>query len=134
MRNYALTPDFAMPAQPKPIMVIGAGGIVEEAHLPAYRKAGWFIQGIYDVHAERAAKVATAFGINNVYGSMQELIAHASAHTVFDIAVRLRPSKPLREVFLQRSGVAADFRQAGGGWVEVKIPVLRDFEMVVCTY
>ncbi|HEX6926721.1 MAG TPA: alpha-amylase family protein [Longimicrobiaceae bacterium] len=53
---------------------------------------------------------------------------------VYDTTLRLRPSQPVREVFLQRSGAAVDFREVEGGWLEVKVPVLRDFEMVVCTY
>lgn len=87
MNQHMLTSDFAMPTHPKPIVVIGAGGIVEEAHLPAYRKAGWPIHGIYDVQADKAQRLATAFGITHVYASMTELIAGAPSDTVFDIAV-----------------------------------------------
>ncbi len=87
MNKHTLTSGFAMPAQPKPIVAIGAGGIVEEAHLPAYRKAGWPIHGIYDVQVEKAARLAAAFEITDVYHSMDELIDRVPPHTVFDIAV-----------------------------------------------
>ena len=32
--------DWPAPSAPKPIVLIGAGGIVRDAHLPAYAKAG----------------------------------------------------------------------------------------------
>jgi hypothetical protein len=51
-----------------------------------------------------------------------------------DITVRLRPASPAREVMLMRSGRSADFREAGDGWIEVSVPELNDFEMVVCLY
>jgi predicted dehydrogenase len=35
-----------------PIAIVGAGGIVNDAHLPAYRKAGFDVVGIYNVRAE----------------------------------------------------------------------------------
>ena len=36
--------DWPAPANPKPIVIIGAGGIVRDAHLPAYAKAGLTVQ------------------------------------------------------------------------------------------
>ncbi|HYH55149.1 MAG TPA: hypothetical protein VD772_00975, partial [Anseongella sp.] len=35
-----------LPAKRRPILVIGAGGIVGDAHLPAYEKAGFEVFGI----------------------------------------------------------------------------------------
>ena len=32
-----------------PICIIGAGGIVNDAHLPAYKIAGYNVHGIFDV-------------------------------------------------------------------------------------
>ena len=37
-----------------PIVSIGAGGIVRDAHLPAYRKARFQVHGIYDLVRDRA--------------------------------------------------------------------------------
>ncbi|MEC3881661.1 Gfo/Idh/MocA family protein [Parapedobacter sp. 10938] len=98
MNRPTLVSDFAMPAHPKPIVIIGAGGIVEEAHLPAYRKAGWPVLGIYDVQVEKAARLAAAFELNEVYNSMQELIDRVPPHTVFDIAV---PASKLTDILNQ---------------------------------
>jgi len=49
-----------MPENPAPIIVIGAGGIVKDAHLPAYRKAGFQVQGIYDQNSAKADALAGA--------------------------------------------------------------------------
>ncbi|MFB6120826.1 MAG: Gfo/Idh/MocA family protein [Halobacteriaceae archaeon] len=40
------------------IAVVGAGAIVEAAHLPAYRRAGFDVRGVMDADPERAATVA----------------------------------------------------------------------------
>lgn len=39
----------ALPQSPRPIVLIGAGGIVRDAHLPAYAKAGFDVAGVYDL-------------------------------------------------------------------------------------
>ena len=56
-------PEFApaaaysleLPRNPRPIVILGAGGIVHDAHLPAYRKAGYPVFGIEnrELHADR---------------------------------------------------------------------------------
>ncbi|WP_237324189.1 Gfo/Idh/MocA family protein [Vibrio penaeicida] len=60
------------PNNPKPIVIIGAGGIVHDAHLPAYKKAGFHVQGIFDIDTSRAEKVASDWGIETVYKSLEE--------------------------------------------------------------
>src|SRR5690606_30368569 len=87
MANYTLSADFKLPAKPRPIAVIGAGGIVEEAHLPAYRKVNWPVLGLYDLEREKAQRVASQFAIPRVHDSLEDLIRHAPPGTVFDIAV-----------------------------------------------
>ena len=47
-----------MPKHPRPIIVIGAGGIVNDAHLPAYKIAGFWVAGIYDLDREKALATA----------------------------------------------------------------------------
>ncbi len=42
------------PKVARPIVVIGAGGIVHDAHLPAYRKAGFPVAALVDVNQEKA--------------------------------------------------------------------------------
>jgi predicted dehydrogenase len=76
-----------LPAQPKPIILIGAGGIVNTAHLPAYKIAGFTVEGIYDIDPAKAKATAEAFRIPVVYNSLEEVLQKRSAHSVFDIAV-----------------------------------------------
>ena len=77
----------AMPEKPRPIVVIGAGGIVNDSHLPAYRKAGFPVVGIYDANPEKAERTARAFEISRVYTSLDEAVGMAPPDAVFDIAV-----------------------------------------------
>jgi predicted dehydrogenase len=75
------------PQQPRPIVSIGAGSIVHDAHLPAYRKAGFPVAAIVDPDADRARKLASQFGILLATGDLREAIAHAGQSAIFDIAV-----------------------------------------------
>lgn len=75
------------PRDPRPIVVIGAGGIVHDAHLPAYAKAGFPVFGLADVDAQRAGALAEAFGIRRTFRSAAEAAAAAPPEAVFDVAV-----------------------------------------------
>ena len=70
----------------KTIGVIGAGGIVSGAHLPAYAKAGLPVHAITDIDRSKAESVAETFGIEVVYDSVDQLLADSSIEVV-DIAV-----------------------------------------------
>lgn len=76
-----------LPRAPRPIVVLGAGGIVHDAHLPAYRLAGFPVAGLYDRVEERARKLAAEFGVPRVYATLAEAVAAAPADAVFDVAV-----------------------------------------------
>ena len=52
---------------------------------------------------------------------------------VHDVAVRFMPRKPVREVWLMRSGKKIEFKEVNG-WIECVVPRVDDFEMVVCEY
>lgn len=84
-------PDIAqvvpMPLKPRPIVVIGAGGIVRDAHLPAYEKAGFPVAGLFDLDPARASALATEFGIHTVYRGLDRLALVAPADAIFDVAV-----------------------------------------------
>jgi shikimate 5-dehydrogenase len=47
--------------RPRPIVSIGAGGIVRDAHLPAYKKAGFPVVAIADLDKSKAENLARAF-------------------------------------------------------------------------
>jgi predicted dehydrogenase len=65
---------------------VGTGGIVQYAHIPAYRKAGFRIVGCMDANAETARRVAGQHQIPRVYASLQELLEDPAVEIV-DIAV-----------------------------------------------
>lgn len=79
--------NLPLPLRPRPIVLIGAGGIVKDAHLPAYRLAGFPVAGIFDLDRTRAGSLARAFGIPRVFASLNEAVAAAPDRAVFDVAV-----------------------------------------------
>lgn len=74
---------WPMPSAPRPIVIIGAGGIVSDAHLPAYRKAGFTVAGLYDLDRARAEARAAKWDVPRVFASIEEA---AAQDAVFDIA------------------------------------------------
>ncbi len=65
---------------------IGCGGIVQYAHMPAYKKAGFNTVAAYDIKREVAENVATEFSIPNVHDTVEELLVDPAVEIV-DIAV-----------------------------------------------
>src|SRR5687768_14561615 len=76
-----------LPKNKRPIVIIGAGSIVNDAHLPAYKIASFEVAGIFDINSERAKAMAAKFGIPSVYESLEQLVKQAPANAVFDIAL-----------------------------------------------
>ena len=76
-----------LPKGRRPIMIIGAGGIVRDAHLPAYRKAGFDVVGLYNRTKSRAEALAADFDLPFVTDSLDEFIAAAPDNAVFDLAL-----------------------------------------------
>src|SRR2546422_10955543 len=78
------------PQRPKPldqgIGCVGAGGIVNYAHLPAYRKAGFKVLGITDKNRERADRTAKQHDIPKVHDTVEELLREPAVEIV-DVAV-----------------------------------------------
>lgn len=70
-----------------PIYIIGAGGIVNAAHLPAYELAGFHVEAICDIDPAKAKTTAERFGIKQVFESPEEMLKHIPANAVIDIAV-----------------------------------------------
>ena len=84
------------------IGICGAGGIVNDAHLPAYRKAGFRVDCIYDVDRSRAEETAARFEIPRVCDSLESL---AEAVDIVDVAVPAWENSRVVEV-LSEAGVA----------------------------
>jgi len=76
-----------LPAHPFPILIIGTGGIVKDAHLPAYRIAGFPVWGIYNRTRTRADALASEYGIENVFDNLDAAIAAAPPNIIFDLAL-----------------------------------------------
>jgi predicted dehydrogenase len=76
---------WAVPSRPRPIIIIGAGGIVRTAHLPAYRRLKFPIAGLFDINSEAASSTAKLFDVDRVFASIDE--ASATQDGIFDIAV-----------------------------------------------
>ncbi len=78
-----LRQHWALASRARPIVIMGAGSIVSDAHLPAYAKAGYVVQGIYDPDLGKAGALADEWGCT-AYASVGE--AAASGDVVFDLA------------------------------------------------
>lgn len=80
----SLRQSWPAPTRPRPIVIIGAGGIVNDAHLPAYRLAGFPVAGVFDIDGEKARKLAAKWDIP-AFATLEEAIATPGA--VFDLAL-----------------------------------------------
>lgn len=76
-----------MPSTKRPVFMIGAGGIVNTAHLPAYKLAGFDIHGIYDIDYSKAVATAKQFNIPGIFRSIEEMLDTIPGNAVFDVAV-----------------------------------------------
>lgn len=82
-----LQQNWPAPAAPKPIVLIGAGGIVRDAHLPAYAKAGLSVAAVTDLDAARAESLAGDFRIPATFPSARAAVEAHGTDAVYDIAV-----------------------------------------------
>lgn len=96
------------PRVPRPIIMIGSGGIVHDAHLPAYAKAGFPVAALVDLDLEKAQVLAKEFGIPRAFSSITEAIQFAPADSIFDIAT---PAKVLPSILKQLPDGAAVLMQ-----------------------
>lgn len=113
-----LTQSWPAPTHPKPIVIIGAGGIVQDAHMPAYAKAGLTVSGVTDLDAERAQSLAQNHNIPNVYRDVAAAVASNGTEAIYDIAVPPHAIAPiLKEMpngaaILIQKPMGADLAQA----------------------
>ena len=80
-----LAQAWPRPTNPRPIVIIGAGGIVRAAHLPTYRSLGFPVAGVFDVQPDAARSTAGAFAIDVVFPTLDAAVASRDA--IFDLAV-----------------------------------------------
>lgn len=111
------------PAHRRPIAIVGAGEIVDLAHLPAYHAHGLDVVGIMDLDPARAADVAARHKLSRVYASVEEIAADpaivivdlavfpwvqcAIARTLLDAGKHLLCQKPLSYDFAEAAQLVA---------------------------
>lgn len=84
MTEFELKQGIEMPFKPIPVVIFGAGSIVTDAHLPAYRDLGVPVAGLYDPDPQKAAKVAGAWN-TQAFASMDEAVGRGGV--LYDLAV-----------------------------------------------
>jgi predicted dehydrogenase len=92
------------PKVARPIVLIGAGGIAHDAHLPAYAKAEFPVAAVVDLDNAKAQALATKFGIPKVAATIDEAVRYAPKDCVFDCTV---PAPAQRAVLAQLPDGAA---------------------------
>lgn len=105
-----------LPRTGRPIVIIGAGGVVRDAHLPAYRIAGFHVHGICDLDPSRAGALAARYGIRQVYRNSADAFRHAPEDAVFDVATPPDAILPVLE------------EAPGGAVVLIQKPMGRNLE------
>ncbi|MDB5060134.1 MAG: gfo/Idh/MocA family oxidoreductase [Chloroflexi bacterium] len=127
--EWRLNVELPMPRRRDyPIAIVGAGGIVRDAHLPAYRKAGFNVVGIFDLDHQRASRLAAQFDISTVYPSLDALLEGPAeivdvavpASENLAIATRVARSgkalllqKPMAEDLASAEAIVAETERAG---------------------
>jgi predicted dehydrogenase len=111
------------PKQVRPIVVIGSGGIVRAAHLPAYEKAGFPVIGLMDQDGGKAAALAAERRIPHSFNSVAEAARFAPRDAVFDVAV---PASQLVHILPQLPDKATVLVQKPMGETLQEARVIRD--------
>ena len=84
MNLTTLRQEWPKPSNPKPIVILGTGGIVSDSHLPAYRKAGFPVAGLFDLDRSKAEALAREWKVPHVFATLDEAVGQSGV--VFDIA------------------------------------------------
>jgi predicted dehydrogenase len=84
--QYVHVPRYGRAEKNLAIGVVGAGWIVRECHLPAYRKAGFSVQAIASRTVAAAERAAAGSGIPVIHRDWRDLLADPAV-AVLDLAV-----------------------------------------------
>jgi predicted dehydrogenase len=111
------------PKVARPIVMVGSGGIVHDAHLPAYAKTAFPVAALVDVNREKAEAVAKTFAVPFATNSIAEAIGYAPKDAVFDVAV---PAKAISRILPQLpDGAAVLIQKPMGETLEEAIEILK---------
>ena len=97
-----LNQECIKPKKPIPIVIFGAGSIVNDAHLPAYEKSGFKVLGIFDPDIEKAKNLATKFNLD-IFHSLEEAIDQENV--IFDLATPPEVHTEILKFLPEKSGV-----------------------------
>lgn len=101
---------------PRPIVVIGAGSIVRDAHLPVYARLNFPVAGIFDLNRNAARERAAQFKLARVFDSLEQAAAVEGA--IFDLAVppgaiaEILAKLPTRAAVLMQKPMGRDLAEA----------------------
>jgi predicted dehydrogenase len=126
VERFRVAVEQALPPRPKavrPIVILGAGGIVRAAHLPAYEKAGLPVIAISDIASDKAASLAAEHKIARSFGSVEQAVRFAPADAIFDVAV---PASQIMTVLAQLPAGAAVLLQKPMGETLEEARTIRD--------
>lgn len=104
-------------------MILGAGGIVRAAHVPAYAKAQFPVIALADALPGKAAELSPDLPSARAFDSIAKAIAFAPPDAVFDIAV---PASQLLKVLPQLPEGAAVLMQKPMGETLAEARSIRD--------
>src|SRR6476620_12484560 len=103
-------PDVTVRTREYRIGCIGAGMIMAECHLAAYKEAGFPVAAIASRTKANAEKVAKRWGIPKVYGSPEDLIRDEGIE-ILDIAYPPDQQPALIKLALQQKHIKAILAQ-----------------------
>lgn len=112
-----LKQSWAAPANPKPIVFVGAGGIISDAHVPAYKKAGLPMHGVVDLDVSRRDSLASAHDLT-AYDTLTSVVSANGTDVVYDVATPphvitdILPQLPDGAAVLIQKPMGADQEQA----------------------
>lgn len=110
-----LRQTWARPSRPRPIVIIGAGGIVNDAHLPAYQLAEFEVAGLFDIDRKKAERLAVKWN-TRAFATIEEAVDVPGA--VFDLALPpdahldVMPRLPEGAAVLMQKPMGRDLAQA----------------------
>jgi predicted dehydrogenase len=122
-RQAAESSGPPLPKTPRPIVILGAGGIIRAAHLPAYAKAEFPVIAVADPFSGKAAELAAEKGIAHAFESIEEAVRFAPPDAVFDIAV---PATQIMTILPQLPAGAAVLIQKPMGETLAEATAIRD--------
>jgi predicted dehydrogenase len=116
----ALEPDVSIRSRSHRIGCVGAGAIMADQHLAAYREAGFPVVAIASRTAANARAVAERYGIETVHDTVDELLADSRVE-ILDIAfppdqqpaiIRAALAQPHIAAVLAQKPLALDLEEA----------------------